>query len=451
MLLLTSLLISGIFSQLTDCTVLRAAVAQNGNSEIQKINEAPGSSHLKNHPRHIEAVTAAVLAIPSSRAYNCFLETNSNCDIFKSDGNVGLIIDSKDFLKNGPQDGQIASAGNSLYKILDEYGTGRWNPSYLKIKGHDDNYFITEIEWSFNKKIVKVDEVNVYLSNSKYNEDEPIAKSSLNLACSYKGSHLIAKDYTLRFDCYIPNELFEDLLYGTDGVGLLLSTLKVAGSNYAFYQVADVSLYQPVSQMATFHGYVSTPLSRAKLCQLRVNQKCGLIVYEPQSVEGSKGFPNSPLSPPDGAIPSGNNGRFKELNEYGADRWIRTPFPEVSCHNQTHVVFNISWYFTAPHKTEKIEVFISNENFKSTEPLARRHLDLDPICTINFWGKNPPSAYNMVCPIKLEQYKRLSGLDELLMLSVWSVYDTSNAFYQVMDLKGLSQEQSYESILQKCQ
>ncbi|OAD57537.1 hypothetical protein WN48_01904 [Eufriesea mexicana] len=57
----------------------------------------------------------------------------------------------------------------------------------------------------------------------------------------------------------------------------------------------------------------------------------------------------------------------------------------------------------------------------------------------------------MICPISLEKYRRLSALDESLLLSIWSVYDTSFAFYQVMDLQGVSQEQSYESVLQKCQ
>ena len=42
-------------------------------------------------------------------------------------------------------------------------------------------------------------------------------------------------------------------------------------------------------------------------------------------------------------------------------------------------------------------------------------------------------------------------MNELLLLSIWNVYDTMMAFYQVIDIERLSEEQSYESILRKCQ
>lgn len=420
-MLLTSLLISTIFTILINCNDVNAA-------------------------------TTAVLTRPSSRAYNCFVKINYGCDVFKSNINVGTIIGSADFIKDGPKDGELASAGNSLYDVLDEHRSGRWSQSYLKIKEHNATHFVTDIAWIFSNKTVVVDKVQVFLSNGNYTEDQPIQRSSLNLACSYQiNDHLIVENYVLRFNCYISSEFIEDLFYLSKGSGILLSTLKIAGTNYAFYQVADVSIHETVNQIANYHGFVSQPPSRAALCQSRVNKNCGRIIYEPQSVEAFKGFPYKEYSPPDGKIASGNKKEFSELDEYGADRWTRVNFPDVNCYNQTHVSFDIIWYLTMPHRTDDIQIYVSNENYTSMEPLSRRHLDLDPLCTVQYHGVFPPRQLTISCPISLEKYRRLNKLKELLLLSIWNIYDTAFGFYQVVDIKELSKEQSYENILRKCQ
>lgn len=430
-----------IFSNLFDfnyCTVLHRTINKNDEEN--------------NNLENLKTEISAVLTEPSSRAYNCFLTVNFDCDIFESNKNVGTIIGSPNFLENGPRDGEIASAGNLLYDVLNEHRVGRWNPSYLKIKKYNATHSVTNIVWTFNEKTVLIDKVEVYLSNGDYTEDQSIRRSSLNLACSNRGSTEIVDNYTLRFDCYIRDKFVENLLYSAKASGILLSTLKIIGQDHAFYQIADLSLHEPpVEQINTYHGFVSEPLSRAKLCQLRINKNCGLIVNEPQSVEGFQGFPYEEDSPPDGKIASANNSRFKELDQYGADRWNRVQFPEVECHNQTHVSFNLNWFFTASHRTSDIQIFISNENYTSTEPLSRKHLDLDPLCTAEFHGEYTPRQFTILCPISLKKYQELSRMNELLLLSIWNVYDTSMAFYQVIDIERLSEEQSYESILRKCQ
>ena len=196
----------------------------------------------------VNAATTAVLTTPSSRAYNCFVKINYGCDVFKSNVNVGAIIGSADFIKDGPKDGELASAGNSLYDVLDEHRSGRWSQSYLKIKEHNATHFVTDIAWIFSNKTVVVDKVQVFLSDGNYTEDQPIRRSSLNLACSYQtNDHLIVENYVLRFNCYISSEFIEDLFYLSKGSGILLSTLKIAGTNYAFYQ----SLTFPFTKLLT--------------------------------------------------------------------------------------------------------------------------------------------------------------------------------------------------------
>ena len=131
MLLLTSLLIPTIFTNLISCNDVNIA-------------------------------TTAVLTRPSSRAYNCFVKINYGCDVFESNIDVGTIIGSADFIKDGPKDGELASAGNSLYDVLDEHRSGRWSQSYLKIKEHNATHFVTEIAWIFSNKTVVVDKVQVF-------------------------------------------------------------------------------------------------------------------------------------------------------------------------------------------------------------------------------------------------------------------------------------------------
>ena len=432
MLLLTSLLIPAIFNLIE----IHATIDVVGNSEpsIQDRSKIGGDN----------TTVTAVLTKPLSRAYNCFLETNLDCNVFESDNDVGGIIGPVDFLNDGPKDGEIANAGNPSYDVLNEHRPERWSRSYLKIQEHNATHFTTEIVWTFsNDTEVVVDQIQVFLSTGNYTDDQPIQRSLLKLACSYQRSggsndRLTIEDRVLRFNCRLRYELVQEIYYETNGLGVLLSTLKIAGTNYAFYQVADITLHVPIYQIVNYHGYTSEPTSRAKLCQQRVNKNCGPVTYEPQSVEGFKGFPNERYSPPDGKIASGNNKSFKELDEYGANRWTRVNFPRVRQYNSTHLSFDMFWYFTAIHSTDDFRVYISNERYSSREPLSRRHLDLNPLCVKKFHGKYPPQQLTMSCLISVQKYRELSRMKELLLLNVWNVYDTAYAFYQVADINGLS-------------
>lgn len=200
---------------------------------------------------------------------------------------------------------------------------------------------------------------------------------------------------------------------------------------------------------SNFHGFLSSPASRAKLCQLRVNKNCGGIIYEPQSIEGPKGFPYSPNSPPDGKIANGNNKRFGKLNEYGKNRWTSVDFPTLSRYDDSNVYFNYNWTMTAPHSTDTIRVFVSNENYNTEEPLSRKHLDLNPICTVHFHGQYPPRNLALFCTISKKKFEELKRHRELLMLSVWDIADTENAFYQVVDLLPIPESVTFDSIQRK--
>lgn len=80
------------------------------------------------------------------------------------------------------------------------------------------------------------------------------------------------------------------------------------------------------SDILPSHGFIDSPPSRAFLCSGsggNLNKACGPVQYEPQSVEGLKGFPER--GPADGEIASGGNATFNALNEQTSTRWYKSP------------------------------------------------------------------------------------------------------------------------------
>ncbi|MGL5665027.1 MAG: lytic polysaccharide monooxygenase, partial [Shewanella sp.] len=96
-----------------------------------------------------------------------------------------------------------------------------------------------------------------------------------------------------------------------------------------------------VSQTASAHGYVVSPESRSYACKTGSNLNCGAVQWEPQSVEGPSGFPES--GPADGKIASAANGAFSPLDEQSPSRWSKSDIK--SGWNA------FSWQFTANHVT----------------------------------------------------------------------------------------------------
>ncbi|PHM72552.1 lytic polysaccharide monooxygenase [Xenorhabdus sp. KJ12.1] len=164
------------------------------------------------------------------------------------------------------------------------------------------------------------------------------------------------------------------------------------------------------------HGYIENPPSRALLCKKGINKNCGPVMYEPQSVEGPKGFPEA--GPPDGQIASAGVGQFKQLNEQSADRWHHVPV------NKGQNTFK--WHLTARHSTTSWQFFITKPDWDPNKPLARAQFDLTPFCSQEDHGKRPPQEVNIDCEVP-----ERSGYH--VILGVWTIADTSNAFYQVID------------------
>jgi predicted carbohydrate-binding protein with CBM5 and CBM33 domain len=167
------------------------------------------------------------------------------------------------------------------------------------------------------------------------------------------------------------------------------------------------------SLVASAHGYVNSPISRQKWCQQ--NQTCGAIQWEPQSVEAPKGFPGG--GPADGRICSGGVSRFAELDNPHV--WAATKITAGSR--------NFTWNFTAMHSTTQYRYFITKQGWTGSKSLTRADLDLTPFKTVPKNGARPGATetHNATVPGR-------SG--RALILAVWDVADTANAFYSCIDV-----------------
>ncbi|MBJ6360147.1 lytic polysaccharide monooxygenase [Paenibacillus sp. GCM10012307] len=164
------------------------------------------------------------------------------------------------------------------------------------------------------------------------------------------------------------------------------------------------------------HGYVEGPASRAALCKSGQNTNCGSIVYEPQSLEAPKGFPAA--GPADGKIASAN-GAFPELDQQSATRWAKV--------NLSSGQNSFTWKFTANHRTANWKYYITKTNWNPNAALTRNSFDLTPFCTDNYNATQPPSTYTSNCNVPSR-----SGYH--VILAVWEIFDTANAFYNVIDV-----------------
>ncbi|MBP2001501.1 chitin-binding protein [Paenibacillus shirakamiensis] len=167
---------------------------------------------------------------------------------------------------------------------------------------------------------------------------------------------------------------------------------------------------------ASAHGYIESPGSRSALCAQGINKNCGSIQYEPQSVEGVGNFPTA-------GVPDGNLagvGKYPELEEQSADRWTKITM------NGGKNTFQ--WKLTALHATKEWKYYITKKGWDQSKPLTRAQLDLTPFCYINDKGARPNATVTHECNVPTDR----SGYN--IILAVWEIADTGNAFYQVVDV-----------------
>ena len=169
---------------------------------------------------------------------------------------------------------------------------------------------------------------------------------------------------------------------------------------------------------ASAHGYTNAPISRALFCQQGTATDCGSIQWEPQSVEGPKGFPAA--GPADGTLCAGGNSRFAELDDPRGGNW---PTNTVSS-GQT---FTFTWHLTVQHSTTDFQYYITKDSWDPSRTLTRADLELTPFLSVPMGGAqpSPDPAHTGTLPSRSGHH---------LILAVWNIDDTGNAFYQCSDM-----------------
>ena len=167
------------------------------------------------------------------------------------------------------------------------------------------------------------------------------------------------------------------------------------------------------------HGFTTSPTSRAVHCQQGAVTDCGPIQWEPQSVEGPKGFPSA--GPQDGTLCAAGDSRWAQLDDQrGGTGW---PAQQVSAGS-----FPFTWHLSAPHATTSFDYYITKDGWNDTAPLSRASLDLTPFLSVPFGGQRPPNdlSHSGNLPARNGHH---------MILAVWTIADTGNAFYQCSDVK----------------
>lgn len=184
--------------------------------------------------------------------------------------------------------------------------------------------------------------------------------------------------------------------------------------SFLFVSIVSISLLLGSNQVFA-HGYIAYPESRVYLGQKGINKDVGPAKYEPQSIEAKKGFPEG--GPADGHIPSGDNMRFGQLDEQSEDRWVKVDVPTGK--------IELNWFLTAPHRTSGWKYYITKKGWNPNAPLTRDELEL--LTYIKGDGSVPQDKVKQTINIPNDR------VGYYIILGVWEIADTPNAFYQVID------------------
>ncbi|WP_367139628.1 lytic polysaccharide monooxygenase auxiliary activity family 9 protein [Saccharothrix sp. HUAS TT1] len=177
------------------------------------------------------------------------------------------------------------------------------------------------------------------------------------------------------------------------------------------------------------HGYTTKPVSRAYWCALnKPTAGCGAIGNEPQSVEGPKGFPAA--GPPDGQLASGGLSRFGVLD--GPTAPGGKPWPATAV--TPGAPLRVRWWLTAPHRTARWHYWITRQGWNPGDGLTRDALEL--VANVE-WTCPDNANWKCYVPVKDTHHFLYLPRDRTgrhVLLAIWDVADTGNAFYQAADL-----------------
>ncbi|MFJ2776916.1 lytic polysaccharide monooxygenase [Kitasatospora sp. NPDC087315] len=184
--------------------------------------------------------------------------------------------------------------------------------------------------------------------------------------------------------------------------------------------VAAIAIPLTLALPAQSHGFINLPPSRSALWGAGVVTNCGDIQWEPQSVEGPKGFPGR--GPADGTICAGGDARWAPLDAPRNGNW---PTTQVTAGQQ----LTFTWNIEARHATTTFKYYLTKPGYDATQKITRAGLDLTPFLTVAYNGRQPAATTTHTATVP-------SGrTGHQVVVAVWEIADTDNSFYSCTDVR----------------
>ncbi|MFF4606904.1 lytic polysaccharide monooxygenase auxiliary activity family 9 protein [Streptomyces sp. NPDC001339] len=199
--------------------------------------------------------------------------------------------------------------------------------------------------------------------------------------------------------------------------------------------MATAKTKRPDEDVAPSHGWVTQPPSRAAIL---FNDG-----YPSNALEAGKFFPatqgglTDPLQPAD--IPSDTPPPDGKIASAGYTHGGAPQLDEVREWKKVDLIsggeLKVVWNFTQQHKTRRYNYFVTKNDWDPQQPLSRSQFEAVPFAKLEPNGDTP--YWELPDPSPQEPVQHTITLPQRegyhVVLGVWEVADTGNAFYQVID------------------
>lgn len=204
---------------------------------------------------------------------------------------------------------------------------------------------------------------------------------------------------------------------------------------FLFSALGTAALTFLVPAQALAHGSMESPVSRILNCRLENPENphstaCKAAVaaggtqplYDWNGVRQGNANGEHQTIIPDGQLCSGGDTTFQGLDLPRAD-WPTTPLAPNNI-GDVEFVFRA----TAPHATQYMEFYVTNDGYDPTKPLAWSDLESQPFCI----ETNPileNGRFHISCPLPAAKAGRH------LIYHIWQRSDSPEAFYTCIDVE----------------
>ncbi|MCU1751962.1 lytic polysaccharide monooxygenase auxiliary activity family 9 protein [Pseudomonas sp. 6D_7.1_Bac1] len=206
---------------------------------------------------------------------------------------------------------------------------------------------------------------------------------------------------------------------------------------------------KPESKPELKHGHVISPPSRTAIA----TQEGLILDWQANEMEGGKNFPSltagpfpkpyetdvaSLVPPADGYILSGGRTDDRDCVNFTNEEMsqkLNRPFTWPLLNVDPGQTFNVKWVYTMPHVTRGYSWFITKDGWDPKKRISRAQLEPKPFFD-DFYTQVPYYEHTTELKAKVEHEVKLpkgkKGHHVIVLL--WVVADTGNAFYQAFDV-----------------